>query len=189
MFGDVKNSHFWAHIFGDVKNSHFWDGWFAFFFRGPRWHGALDGTMLDPLWKGLASRGARNREWNQGTQAVQWGCPKNWMVYFMGNPMYKWMIWMYSYFRKPPCWHGGLKYATHRHKMRVFFLTSTGLFQIGKQFKLWQVWRAPFLGGQTRPEKINERKQRMGWAWVFESILGNCSIIFCDETWMVQCSR
>ena len=35
MFGDDKNSHFWAHIFGDVKNSHFWDGWFAFLYVAP----------------------------------------------------------------------------------------------------------------------------------------------------------
>ena len=35
MFGDDKNSHFWAHNFGDVKNSHFWDGWFAFLYVAP----------------------------------------------------------------------------------------------------------------------------------------------------------
>ena len=31
------------------------------------------------------------------------GIPKNrWMVYFMENPIYKWMIWGYPYFRTPP---------------------------------------------------------------------------------------
>ena len=34
-----------------------------------------------------------------------WGCPNNWMVYFMENPIYKWMIWRYPHFRKPSNHH------------------------------------------------------------------------------------
>ena len=30
--------------------------------------------------------------------------PPKWMVYFMENPMNKWMIWGYHYFWKHPCW-------------------------------------------------------------------------------------
>ena len=31
-----------------------------------------------------------------------WGYPHSWMVYIMENPIYKWMIGGYPYFRKPP---------------------------------------------------------------------------------------
>ena len=34
--------------------------------------------------------------------SINGGTPKFWMVFLVGNPSYKWMIWGYPYFRKPP---------------------------------------------------------------------------------------
>jgi hypothetical protein len=34
------------------------------------------------------------------------GVPNSWMVFVDGKSVYKWMIWGYPYFRKPPNGYG-----------------------------------------------------------------------------------
>ena len=52
-----------------------------------------------------------------------------WMVYFMENPIYKWMIWGYPHFRKPPHTHTYI-YSTYRYYRRYSGIIGKPIFYL-----------------------------------------------------------